>query len=209
MTRIIIVDDHTIVRRGLKQILAGTSDMIVTGEAGSAEELLEKLEESTYDVLILDISLPGKSGLDVLPHVKLNFPSLQVLILSMHPEEAFAVESIRKGASGYLTKESAPEELLEAVRYVMQGKKYISPVLAQKLAADSGLGSEGPRHLNLSEREFQIMKKIAVGQSPSQIAAELKLSPKTVNSYRANILKKMNIKTNAELTIYAVKHGLI
>ena len=209
MIRIIIVDDHAIVRRGLKQILAGTSDMIVTDEASSAEELMDKLQKSVFDVLILDITLPGRSGLDALQSIKNIYPDLHVLILSMHPEEEFAVESIRKGAAGYVTKESAPEELLEAVRHVYNGQKYISPSLAEKLASDMKKETKKPVHLSLSEREFNVMKKIATGMTPSEIAQELDLSPKTINSYRANVLKKMKLKTNAELTTYAIKNNLL
>ena len=209
MIRIIIVDDHAIVRRGLKQILAGTSDMIVTDEASSAEELMDKLQKSVFDVLILDITLPGMSGLEALQSIKNIYPDLHVLILSMHPEEEFAVESIRKGAAGYVTKESAPEELLEAVRHVYNGQKYISPSLAEKLASDMKKETKKPVHLSLSEREFNVMKKIATGMTPSEIAQELDLSPKTINSYRANVLKKMKLKTNAELTMYAIKNNLL
>ncbi len=209
MIKIIIADDHTIVRRGLKQILAGTPDMVVTGEANNSLELMDQLKENEFDLLILDITMPDMSGLDVLKKIKEMYSGLPVLILSMHPEEEFAIESIRKGASGYVTKESAPEELINAVRQIYAGRKYVSPSLAEKLAANLKTDKEKPIHSSLSGRESQVMIKISKGMQLSDIAKELNLSAKTISTYRASVLKKMKMKSNAELTMYAVKNNLV
>jgi DNA-binding NarL/FixJ family response regulator len=209
MIKIIIADDHSIVRRGLKQILAGTPDMVVTGEANNSLELMDQLKENEFDLLILDITMPDMSGLDVLKKINEMYSGLPVLILSMHPEEEFAIESIRKGASGYVTKESAPEELINAVRQVYSGRKYVSPSLAEKLAANLKTDKEKPIHFSLSGRESQVMIKISKGMQLSDIAKELNLSAKTISTYRASVLKKMKMKSNAELTMYAVKNNLV
>ena len=209
MIKIIIADDHTIVRRGIKQILAGTPDMTVTDEAKDAQELFEKLKSNDFDLIILDISMPGRNGIEIIPALKTNYPKLPILILSMHPEEEFAVESIRRGASGYVTKESAPEELITAVRKIHEGYKYVSPSLAEILATELELDTaEKKPHEHLSDRELQVMKLIAKGKTLAVISKTLDLSAKTISTYRSNILKKMKMKSNAELTMYAVKNDL-
>jgi len=209
MINILLADDHAIVRRGLRQIFAGTPDMVVTAEAGNTDELMAELHQKSFDIIVLDITMPGQSGLDILPLLKISFPGLPILILSMHPEEEFAVESIRKGASGYVTKESAPEELLSAVRKVVEGHKYVSSSLAEKLAGKLEYEPEKPMHEYLSKREFQVMTFIAEGKTPSEIATALNLSVKTISTYRANILKKMKFRSNADLTRYAVQNKIL
>lgn len=209
MIKILVADDHTIVREGLKQILAETSDIVVTGEAANAQEILNKIFKSDYDVVLLDISMPGKSGLDILKDLKSIKPKLPVLILSMHPEEQYAVRVLKSGASGYLTKGSAPDELITAIRKVSLGGKYVSSVLAEKLAFNLEKDTKKPIHETLSDREFQVMCMIASGKAVSEIAEELLLSVKTVSTYRARILEKMKMKNNAEITYYAIKNGLV
>ena len=210
MIKIIIADDHTIVRRGIKQILASTPDMAVVDEANDSRELFDKLKTNSIDLIILDISMPGRNGIEIIPTLRTNYPELPILILSMHPEEEFAVESIRRGASGYVTKDSAPEELITAVRKIHQGRKYVSPSLAEILASELDLDSIEKRpHEHLSDRELQVMKLIAKGRTLSDISKSLELSTKTISTYRANILKKMKMKSNADLTMYAVKSDLL
>lgn len=208
MIKILIADDHTIVRKGLKQILAETPDMVVVDEASNGNEVLAKVRKDDYSVVLLDISMPGKSGLDVLKELKSDRPKLPVLILSMYPEEQYAVRVLRAGASGYLTKEGAPEELIAAIRKVVQGKKYVSASLAEKLAFDLESDSQKPLHETLSDREFQVMRMIASGKTVSEISEELSLSVKTISTYRTRILEKMRMKNNAELTHYAVQNRL-
>ena len=209
MIKILVADDHTIVREGLKQILAETSDIVVSGEAANAQEILNKILKNDYDIVLLDISMPGRSGLDVLKTLKSIKPQLPVLILSMHPEEQYAVRALKGGASGYLTKESAPDELITAIRIVSTGRKYVSSALAEKLAFDLENNNEKPLHETLSNREFQVMCMIASGKVISEIAEELLLSIKTVSTYRARILEKMKMKHNAEITYYTIKNGLV
>ena len=209
MIKILVADDHTIVREGLKQILAETSDIVVSGEAANAQEILNKIFKNDYDVVLLDISMPGKSGLDILKDLKSIKPKLPVLILSMHPEEQYAVRVLKSGASGYLTKGSAPDELITAIRKVSLGGKYVSSVLAEKLAFNLEKDVEKPIHETLSDREFQVMCMIASGKVISEIAEELLLSVKTISTYRARILEKMKMKNNAEITYYAIKNGLV
>jgi len=209
MINILIADDHTIVRKGLKQILAETQDMVVTGEASNGFEVMEKVKNNHYDVLLLDISMPGKSGLDILRELKTESPKLPVLVLSMYPEEQYAVRVLRAGASGYLTKESAPDELVVALRKVAQGKKYVSPSLAEKLAVDLEVDASKPVHEMLSDREYQVLCMIASGKTVGEIAEKLSLSAKTISTYRARILEKMNMKNNAELTHYAIQSKLV
>lgn len=208
-TKILIADDHVIVREGLKQIVAETSDMVVADEAGSGHEVLNKVLKNDYDVVVLDITMPGMNGVDILNHLKNQRPELPVLILSMHPEEQYAVRVLRAGASGYLTKESAPDELIAAIRKVSAGKKYVSSSLAEKLAFELETDTEKPLHETLSDREYQVMCMIASGKTVKEIAEELFLSVKTISTYRARILEKMKMKNNAELTYYAIKHGLV
>lgn len=208
MIKILITDDHPIVRRGLKEIVSEEPDMTVGGEAQNSREALELIRKQKWDVLILDITMPDGDGLEVLKQVKRERPKLPVLVLSVHSEDQYAVRILRSGGAGYMTKESAPEELVKAIRKVVAGGKYISPSLAEKLAFDLERGSE-PTHETLSNREFQVMLMIATGKKLKQIAEELFLSVETISTYRARILEKMRMKTNAELTYYAIKNGLI
>jgi len=207
--KILIADDHAVVRRGLKQILAEEPNMAVFGEACNAQEVLKNVREQNWDIVILDITMPDRSGLEVLKELKNIRPKLPVLILSIHPEEQYAVRVLKAGAAGYMTKESAPEELVKAVRKVIRGSKYISPSLAEKLAFDLETDSEKPLHETLSDREYQVMCMIASGKTVKEIAKELYLSVKTISAHRARILEKMKMKTNAELTHYAIKNRLV
>lgn len=209
MIRILIADDHTIVREGLKQILAETPDMSVAGEARNGQEVLTKVGKNEYDVVLLDISMPGRSGLDVLKQLKGEHPKLPILILSMYSEEQYAMRALRAGASGYMTKESAPDELIEAIRKVSQGRKYVSPSLAEKLAINLEVGEEKPPHEMLSDREYQVMCMIASGKTIKEIAEEISLSVKTISTYRSRILEKLSLKTNAAITHYAVQNRLV
>jgi DNA-binding NarL/FixJ family response regulator len=209
MIRILVADDHAVVREGIKQILAGLDDMIVEDETDSGQDVLAKIAQKKYDLILLDISMPGKSGLEVLEEIKIVQPKLPVLILSMHPEEQYAVRMLRAGAAGYLTKASAPQELMNAIRKVSKGGKYVTVSLAEKLAFELDAGAEKPRHERLSNREYQVMLMLASGQSVGEVADELCLSTKTISTYRTRILEKMDMKKNAELTLYAVKNNLI
>ena len=209
MMKILIADDHAVVREGLKQILSETPDMLVADEANDGQEVLDKVSENQYDIVLLDITMPGRSGLDILKQIKNDNPKLPVLMLSVHPEEQYAVRTLKAGASGYLTKGSAPDELIAAIRKISQGKKYVSPSLAEKLAIDLDIDHEKPRHEILSDREYQVMCKIASGMTVKEIADELSLSVQTISTYRSRILEKMKMKNNAELIHYAVKQGLV
>jgi two-component system, NarL family, invasion response regulator UvrY len=207
--KILLADDHTIVREGLKQILAETPDMVVVDEAKNGQEVLDKIHQNDHDVVLLDISMPGRSGLDVLKQIKTEKPRMAVLVLSMYSEEQYALRALKAGASGYLTKESAPDKLIEAIRKVSEGRKYISPSVAEKLAFNLELGEEGPPHENLSDREYQVMCMIASGKTVKEIAADLALSVKTISTYRTRILEKMGLRNNAALTHYAVQNRLV
>ena len=209
MIKILVADDHAVVREGVKQILSETADMVVAAEASSAQEVLNKVWENNYDLVLLDISMPGRGGLDVLKQLKDEKPGLPVLILSIYPEEQYAVRALRAGAYGYLTKESAPDELIAAIRKISQGGKYVSASLAEKLAFDMEIGAEKPPHEMLSDREYQVICMIAKGKTVKEIAGELSLSVKTISTYRSRILDKMRMKGNAELTRYAIKNSLI
>ncbi|OGU15404.1 MAG: DNA-binding response regulator [Ignavibacteria bacterium GWB2_35_12] len=209
MIRIIIADDHSVVRRGLKQIFDETHDLQVVDEASSGNELLDKVRHNSYDVVILDISMPGKDGLDTLKELKNLKPELPVLVFTVFPEEQYAVRILKAGAAGYLNKESEPEEMLDAIRKVSQGRKYISPGLAELLAANLDISGETPIHDSLSDREFQVMCMIASGKTISDIAKELSLSINTISTYRIRILEKLNLKNNAEITHYALKNRLV
>ncbi len=209
MIKILIADDHAIVRRGLKQILTETPDMIVAGEAYNGQDLLEKVRSDQWDVVVLDISMPGRGGLDVLKQLKSEQPKLPVLMLTIHPEDQYAVRVLRAGASGYLTKESAPDHLVEAIRKVARGGKYISPHLAERLAFNLESISEKPLHEALSDREFQVLRFIASGKTVKEIGEELSLSVKTISTYRTRILEKMKMRNNAELTHYAIQQKLV
>ena len=209
MIRILIADDHAIVRAGLKQFIAGEKDMVVSGEAADGMETLACVRTSECDVVLLDISMPGKNGIDTLRQLKRSRPDLPVLILSAYSEQQFAVSLLRAGASGYISKESASEQLVTAIRTVIGGGKYVSPSVAQVLVSDLSGDTDKPLHGTLSKREFQIFYRLASGESVSKIAEELFLSVKTVSTYRARILEKMQMSSNADLTYYAVKNNII
>jgi DNA-binding NarL/FixJ family response regulator len=207
--RILIADDHAIVRHGLRQILSDSEDMIVTGEANGGVQALQLAREGDWDVFLLDVSMPDKNGIDTLKQLKKEFPKMPVLMLSMHPEEHYAIRALKAGASGYLTKQSAPEQLVTAIRQVAGGKKYVSPSLAEELANAISDDSDKAPHEKLSDREYQTLCMIASGKTLTQIGEELKLSVKTVSVYRARLLEKMKLRNNAELTHYGLKHGLV
>jgi two-component system, NarL family, invasion response regulator UvrY len=209
MIKVLIADDHAVVRQGLRQILTETPDMSVAGEASNGPEALERARDDEYDVMVLDITMPGRSGFDVLKELRTDKPKLPVLILSMHAEEQFAVRLLKAGASGYLNKESAPDELVKAIRKVVTGGRYVSPALAEKLAFEIDSDSDRLLHDSLSDREFQVMRMMASGKTVKEIATELSLSVKTISTYRARILDKMNLRTNAELIHYAIQNQLI
>jgi len=209
MIRILVADDHTIVREGLKQILGEEKDMNVADEASNGQEALQKIQKHEYDCVLLDISMPGRSGLEVLKDIKILRPKLPVLILSMHSEELYAIRALRAGASGYLTKASASEELIGAIRKVSTGRKYVSTSLAEKLAFELDTDASKLPHETLSDREHQVMIMLATAKSVKEIADEVCLSVKTISTYRMRIMEKMNLKKNAELTLYAIQHHLI
>lgn len=206
--KVLIVDDHAIVRAGLKQILAEHPEPITVLEAGDGVEAMRLLRSGDCDVLLLDIALPGKNGIELLGQIKAEWKRLPVLVLSMYPEDQYAVRALRAGASGYMTKESAPDELLDAINKVSAGGRYISPKVAEVLAFELDSFGEKPPHTQLSNREYDVLCRIASGKTVSEIAEEMALSVKTVSTYRTRILEKMKMKHNAELTHYAVKHGL-
>jgi len=208
MYRILIADDHPIVRRGLRQILEENSSVSNVDEAGTGREALEKVKKGKFDIILLDISMPGMSGLETLEEIKRLKPSLPVLILSIYPEEEYAVRALKTGASGYLTKKSAPDELITAIRKLARGERYISNSLAEFLATHLTGETEKPRHESLSNREFQVMRMIASGKSLKEIAGDMSLSPKTISTFRTRILQKLDLKSNAELIQYALKHEL-
>jgi two-component system, NarL family, invasion response regulator UvrY len=209
MIRVLIADDHAVVRQGLKQILGDTPEMLVAGEATNGQEVLDRVRAETWDVVVLDISMPDRSGLDILKQLRSERPKLPVLVLSMYSEDQYALRVLKAGASGYLTKDSAADELVKAIRKVVSGGRYVSSFLAEKLALEIGADSNKLPHETLSDREFQVLRMIAAGNSVTEIAAELFLSPKTVSTYRARLLQKMNLTTNAELIHYAIRNHLI
>ncbi|HPJ97826.1 MAG TPA: response regulator transcription factor [Syntrophales bacterium] len=209
MIRILVVDDHAIVREGLKQILNDVEDMSVLAEAANGQEALDEIRRATFDVILMDISMPGRSGLEILKDIRGEHPKLPVLILSMHPEEQYAVRALRAGAAGYMNKAGAPDELIGAIRKVSAGRKYVSPSVAERLAFELGTDLEKLPHEQLSDREYQVMLMLASGRTVSEIADELCLSVKTISTYRARVMEKMNLKKNAELTLYAVEHHLL
>ena len=209
MINILIADDHSVVRRGIKQILSEESDMQVSGEAANCSEISDMLDQKLWDLLILDITMPGKSGLDALIEIKLKRPDLRILILSMHPEEEIAVRALKSGADGYLNKESVPGELIQAIRKVISGGKYISPTLAESIFMSISKDTGIQPHNELSEREFQVLCLIASGNSLTGIGEKLSLSVKTISTYRTRILEKMKMKSNVELTHYAIKNKLV
>jgi two-component system invasion response regulator UvrY len=207
--KILIADDHPIVRAGIKQILAETSDMVAADEAGSGQEVLNLIQKKDYDVILLDISMPGRSGLEVLKDLKKEKPKTPVLILSIYPEEQYAIRALRAGASGYLTKSSAPNELVSAIRKISSGGRYITEALAEKLASCFAMDLKTPLHETLSDREYQVMLMIAAGKTVTEIAGELCLSVKTISTYRTHILEKMYLKNNSEIARYAIQNNLL
>lgn len=207
--RVFIADDHAIVREGLKQILAEQRDIAVVGEAETGLDAIKLFRKSRCNVLLLDISLPDRNGIEVLKQIKDEKPDLSVLMLSMHREDQYAIRALKAGAAGYMTKQSAPKELVNAIRQVADGQRYVSAQLAQVLAAQVGDGFDKPPHESLSDREYQTLTLIASGKTVSEIAKELSLSVKTVSEYRSRLLAKMKLKTSAELTHYAIRNQLI
>ncbi|MBP9217583.1 MAG: response regulator transcription factor [Sterolibacterium sp.] len=207
--RVLIADDHAIVRQGLRQILSETDDLLVAGEAADGVVAVHLAREQSWDVVLLDVSMPNRNGIDTLKMLKKEFPRLPVLILSMHPEEQYAVRALKSGASGYVTKQSAPEQLVTAIRQVATGHKYVSPSLAMKLADVISDDHNRLPHESLSNREYQILCLIASGRPLTQIAEEISISVKTVSEYRKRVLEKMKLENNAELIHYGLKHGLV
>lgn len=207
--KVLIADDHAIVRRGLRQILSDIPDLEVAGEAGDGVEAVTLARAQPWDVMLMDVSMPERNGIDALKIVRKEFPRQPVLILSMYPEDQYAIRALKAGAAGYLTKQSAPEQLVHAIRQVASGRKYVSAALAQQLAEAITDDSERPAHEKLSDREYQTLCMIASGKTLTQIAEALSLSVKTVSVYRARLLEKMKLHNNAELTHYGLKHGLV
>jgi DNA-binding NarL/FixJ family response regulator len=209
MIRILIADDHAIVRRGLKHIVSEQPDMTVAGEAENARQVLDLVRTDKWDVIVLDINMPGRSGLEVLKELRREHPKLPVLVLSVHPEDQYGVRVLKAGAAGYLTKDSAPDELVQAIRKVHRGGKYVSASLAEVLAFELETETDRPRHESLSDREYQVMTMIASGKTVGEIGEDLSLSVKTISTYRARVLGKMKMRTNAELTHYVIQNQLL
>lgn len=209
MIRVLIADDHAIVREGLKQIVAQTTDIVVVDEATNANEVTEKLRKQQFDLILLDISMPGRSGLDVLVEIKRDYPAIPVLILSLHTEDQYALRTLKAGAAGYLTKESAPDQLILALRKVASGGRFMSSRLAEKLAFGLVSDRGGDPHETLSNREFQVFRMIAAGRTVKDIANDLSLSVKTISTNRTRILEKMHLRNNADITQYALQHKLL
>lgn len=207
--RVLIADDHAIVRQGLRQILSDTPDLEVAGEADNGSAAIQLARAQPWDVMLMDVSMPDRNGIDALKIIRKEFPRLPVLILSMYPEDQYAIRALKAGAAGYLTKQSAPEQLVHAIRQVASGKKYVSAALALELADAISEDSERAPHEKLSDREYQTLCLIASGKTLTQIGEELNLSVKTVSVYRARLLEKMKLHNNAELTHYGLKHGLV
>jgi DNA-binding NarL/FixJ family response regulator len=207
--RVLIADDHSIVRQGFKQIFSETEDLEVAGEADDGAEALQLARQRAWDVFLLDVSMPNRNGIDTLKQLKKEFPRLPVLILSMHPEEQYAVRAIKAGASGYLTKGSAPEQLVTAIRQVARGKKYVSPTVAEQLVNAISTDSEKLPHELLTDREFQVFKLIAIGKPLTAIADELNLAVATISTFRTRIIEKTCLKSNAEMIRYGLEHGLV
>lgn len=209
MKRILIVDDHPIVRDGLKQILAGTDDLVVGGEASNADEALALVRASEWDLVVLDVTLPGRTGIDLLRDLRRERPRLPVLVLSIHSEEELGVRAVRAGASGYLNKGSAASDLVRAIQLVVGGSKYISRSLADRLIEELQRDSNKPLHETLSDREYEVMALIASGKSMKEVGAALSLSKSTVSTYRRRVFEKLHVQSNAEITRYALHHGLV
>jgi two-component system invasion response regulator UvrY len=209
LIQVLVADDHPLLRSGLIHVLQQEPDFSLPGEAENSDQLLEQLEKRNWDVVVLDIGMPGRNGLETLSEIRKRRPGLPVLILSMHSEEQYAIRAIKAGASGYLTKNNAATELVHAIRRILTGKKYVSPALAEVLAHLIESGAERPLHEVLSDREYHVVCAIASGKSVSEIAAATSLSVKTISTYRARALEKMNMHSNAELTRYAIRNGLV
>ena len=209
MIKVVVVDDHAVVREGLKRIIAENDGMMVSGEAADGFEAMQVIKKEHCDVVLLDITMPNKSGLDVLKELHAESPRLPVLVLSMHPEDQYALRVLRAGAAGYVTKESAPAKLVQAIRIVVRGGRYVSPTLAEKLVYDLGTQTDKAPHEILSDREYQVLCMIGSGKTVTQIAEELALSVKTISTYRVRILEKLKMNNNAEMTRYAIKEGLV
>lgn len=209
MIKVLLADDHAVVRQGMKQILRDVPELIVAGEASDGDQTLERLRAEDWDLVVMDISMPGRNGLDILKLIQYERPKLPVLIMSMHSEDQFAVRMLKAGAAGYLTKESAPEELVTAIRKIISGGRYVSPTLAEQLAFHMHPEAERAAHEILSDREFQVMRLIAKGQTVKEIGEALTLSVKTISTYRARVLEKLKLRTNADLIHYAIQNGLI
>lgn len=209
MIRIALADDHKIVRQGLKQILDEEADLQVVGEAASGSETLKLVAESPLDVLVLDMSMPGRSGIELIKLIKLEKPKLGILVLSMHQEEQYAVRAIKSGAKGYLTKESASDQLISAIRKVASGGVFITPTVAERMALDFGTSQDEASHTQLSDREYQIFEMIVAGKNVTAIADEISVSVKTVSTHKARILQKLRMSSSAELIHYAIEHSLV
>jgi len=209
MIRVVIADDHQILREGLKQLLQAAGDLEVVGEAGDGFEVLDRVRRDEFDVLLLDMSMPGKSGVELIKQVKGEKPKLRILVLSMHEEHQYAVRAIRAGASGYLTKESAASQLVAAIRKVGGGGAYITPEVAERLAQDAMPHAEGPLHASLSDREFEVFHMLVDGVSVNEIAARLHLSAKTISTHKARLMEKLGVDSTADLVHYAVRHKLL
>lgn len=209
MLRILIADDHGVVRKGLRQILLDEFPAAEIGEVVDAEELIKNVMAAPWDLVVSDLSMPGRSGLDALQQIKLSYPDLPVLILSIHPEEQYAIRALKSGASGYLSKDTAPDELVKAVKKILLGKKYISQAIAEKLASNFSSDIAAQLHETLSDREFDVMKLLANGKSVSEIAEMLSLSVTTVSTYRARVMVKMSLRSNSDLTKYAIENKLV
>ena len=209
MINVVVIDDHAVVREGLKRIISENPGMAVTGEAGDGYEAMNAVKGNPCDVVLLDITMPNKNGLDVLKQIRAESPRLPILVLSMHAEDQYAIRVLRAGAAGYLTKESAPAKLIQAIRKVVRGGKYVSQTLAEKLVFDLDTDVDKVPHESLSDREFQVLCMIASGKTVGEIAEELALSVKTISTYRVRILEKLQMKNNAEITRYAIKQGLV
>jgi len=209
MIRVLLADDHAMVRTGLKEILADTGDIAVAAEASSGADVLARIRTENYDVLVLDMSMPGRSGIELIKQIKGEKPRLRILVLSMHSEEQYAVRALKAGASGYLTKESAADELVAAIRRIAAGGAFVSPETAERLALDFDRPADAPPHTTLSDREFQVFQLIVSGNSVTEIAGKLALSVKTVSTHKSHVMEKMNISNQAELVRYALRHKLI
>jgi len=208
MIRVLLADDHAIVRNGLKEILESTGDIVVAAEATNGHEALARVRETEIDVAVVDLSMPGRSGIELIKLLKVERPKLRLLVLSMHSEQQYAVRAVRAGAAGYLTKESAADELVAAIRRIAGGGAYISPETAERLVLASNTGSDGPPHTQLSNREYEVFRALVDGKSVTDIAAGLNLSVKTISTHKSRILEKMGLANQADLVRYAVRHNL-